>query len=535
MPSDADFIVTNAHVFTADQAFPRAKAVATRGNRVIYVGDVQGAKEWEGVNTRTIDGSGHTLMPGIIDSHFHMQHGSLELDKIHFENCFTYEQARDVIHAYARENPKVPWLTGFGMRYNLGPGLVLMTRQYLDAAIEDRPIAITAYDGHTMWVNTLGLRTAGIFNGADCPPNSYVVLDEHGEATGELKERASQFIAAVIPDPDRESRIRSLKRGIKIAAQMGLTSVHNMDGDDEQASLYAEIEQDGDLLVRIYVPYSIRVETTSQEIKEEALPLKEKYKSELVRGGCVKMFMDGVIETYTGLLVEPYGDDPSTCGDSNYSIEQFNRNVVEADRLGLQIFVHSVGDGGVRRVLNAYELARKTNGTRDSRHRVEHIEVIHPEELHRFKQLDVIASMQPLHAPPSVDDGDIWLARIGERRWPLSFAWTDIRKAGARLVFGSDWPVVSQNPLLGIHNTLNRKPWAEGMPHHHQELADTLLSYTRDAAYAEFQEHVKGKLKAGYLADLVLLSEDIFSIPPERMREVYPSLTMMGGKITHEV
>ncbi len=535
MPDLADFIVTNAYVFTADQNLPKARAVAVKGKRIVYVGDEQGVKDWQGTSTRVIDGAGQTLMPGIIDSHFHMQHGSLELDKIHFENCNTYEQASQAILSYARDNPEAPWLTGFGMRYNLGPGFIPMTRQYLDAVIADRPVAITAYDGHTMWVNTPGLRQAGIFNGAECPPNSYVVVDENGEATGELKERANQFIAAVVPEPDRSTRLRLLKRGVKIASQMGITSVHNMDGDAEQADLYATLEQDGDLTVRIYIPYSIRVDTSLVDIRNLAFPMKSKYQTELVRSGCVKIFMDGVIETYTGLMVEPYADDPSSCGDSNYSVEQFNRDVLEADRLGLQIFVHSVGDGGVRRVLNAYELARQANDVRDARHRVEHIEVIHPDDLPRFRQLEVIASMQPLHAPPSIDDGDVWLVRVGEGRWPLSFAWTDIRKAGAKLVFGSDWPVVSQNPFLGMHNTLNRKPWAEGIPAHHQNLVDTLLSYTREAAYAEFQEQVKGQLKVGYLADLVLLSEDIFKIPPERMKEVQPLMTMMGGKITHEV
>ncbi|HSB66307.1 MAG TPA: amidohydrolase, partial [Anaerolineales bacterium] len=525
----------NAHVFTADAQKPEARAVAVRGKQIVYVGDEQGVKDWKGSRTRVVDGARRTLMPGIIDSHFHMQHGSLELDKIHFEPCFTYEQAVEAIQTYASQNPEASWLTGFGMRYNLGPDLVPMKRQYLDAVIADRPIAITAYDGHTMWVNTLGLRMAGIFNGAECPPNSYVVLDEHGEATGELKERANQFIAAVVPEPDRSTRLRLLKRGINIASQMGITSVHNMDGEVEQAELYAAIEQEGELNVRIYLPLSIRVETTLDEIREQAVTLKTNYHTEHLRGGCVKMFMDGVIETYTGLLVDPYADDPSTHGDSNYSVEHFNRNVLEADRLDMQIFVHSVGYGGVRRVLNAYALARQTNGVRDARHRVEHIEVIHPDDLPRFQQLDVIASMQPLHAPPSTDVGDVWLERVGKKRWPLSFAWTDIRKAGARLVFGSDWPVVTQNPILGIHNTLNRKPWAEGMPHHHQDLADTLLSYTREAAYAEFQEQVKGQLKVGYLADMLLLSEDIFTIPPESMKDVHPHMTMMGGKITYEM
>jgi predicted amidohydrolase YtcJ len=534
MLTDADIIITDAHVFTADQDMPAARAVAVKGKSIVYVGDEQGVKEWVGAATRVVHGDGHTLMPGFIDSHFHMQHGSLALEQIHFETCYTYEEATQAIESFAAQNPSSPWLTGFGMRYNLGPGLIPITRQHLDAIIADRPLAITAYDGHTMWVNTLGLHMAGIFHGGECPPNSEIVLDEHGEATGELKEHAAEHISAVLPVPDRDAKLRLLKKGTKIASQMGVTSIHNMDGDDEQAGLYASLEKDGDLTVRVYISYSIRVDTPFEAIQQEALPLKTKYQSEQVRGGCVKMFMDGVIETYTGLMVDPYADNPTTCGDSNYSVEHFNRMVVEADRLGLQIFVHSVGDGGVRRVLNAYAKARQANGVHDARHRVEHIEVIHPDDIHRFKELDVIASMQPLHAPPSVDDGDIWQFRVGESRWPLSFAWTDIRNAGARLVFGSDWPVVSQNPLLGVHNTLNRKPWAEGMPHHHQNLVDTLLSYTREAAYAEFLEQVKGQLKPGYLADMVLLSDDIFHVPPEAMKEVHPHLTMLGGKITYE-
>lgn len=535
MSPNADLIINGAVVFTSDTNNPRAEAVAVKGSRILFVGSNQDVKEWLGPNTKVINGAGKTLMPGFIDSHFHMLMGSLSLDKIHFEECFSYEDMIQAIRSFAAENIAEPWLTGFGLRYNLGPGNTPLLRQHLDNIIADRPIAITAYDGHTTWVNTLALRLAGIFNGGECPPNSTIVLDEHGEATGELKEHADMYIEKLLPVPNEASKRRLLIKGLKIASQMGVTSVHNMDGDDEQASLYTSLEENGELTVRIYTPYSIRVETPLDAIEKEAFPMKKKFQSEMVHGGSVKLFMDGVIETYTGLLVDPYDDNPSTCGDGNYSIEHFNRNVVEADRLGLQICTHSVGDGGVRRVLDAYALAQQKNGVRDSRHRIEHIEVIHPDDLPRFKELGVIASMQPMHAPPRVDDGDIWQFRVGKSRWPLSFAWTTIRQAGATLVFGSDWPVASQNPLLGVHNTLNRLPWDEGLPHHHQNLADTLLSYTRDAAYAEFQENEKGQLKPGYLADMVLLSEDIFKVEPERMKEVHPLLTMVGGKIAYEV
>ncbi len=530
----ADLIISNAQVFTANPDQPTASAVAIKGDRIVFVGSNEGAKEWRGEATRVIDGLGCILMPGFIDCHFHLLMGALELDKIHYEDCFTYEDVTQATRAFAAANPTEPWLTGFGLRYNLGPGNTPLTRQHLDAILADRPLAITAYDGHTTWANTLALRMAGIFHGGECPPNSEIVLDEHGEATGELQENADEYIIRLLPAPDLAHKRRMLEKGAQIAAQRGVTSVHNMDGDDEQAALYSALEADGELSLRVYIPYSIHVDTPFEAIEEEAYPMKVKYQSALVRGGCVKLFMDGVIETYTGLLVDPYTDNPTTCGDSNYSVEHYNRNVVEADRLGLQIFTHSVGDGGVRRVLDAYALAQQVNGRRDSRHRIEHIEVIHPDDLPRFKALDVIASMQPMHAPPTVDNGDIWQFRVGEGRWPLSFAWTTIQEAGARLAFGSDWPVANQNPLLGVHNTLNRKPWAEGMPHHHLPLVNTLIAYTRDAAYAEFQEHHKGQLMPGYLADMVLLNRDIFTTPAEEMKDVHPLLTMMGGKITHE-
>lgn len=204
------------------------------------------------------------------------------------------------------------------------------------------------------------------------------------------------------------------------------------------------------------------------------------------------------------------------------------------DKLGLQIFVHACGDGAVRRTLDGYEAVQKANGVRDSRHRVEHIEVIHSDDMSRFKELGVIASMQPIHAPMSVEDADVWLARTGEQRWPVSFAWRDIKNAGATLAFGSDWTVAPYNPMLGLYAALVRQPYAPGHPDQRLKLEELLLGYTRDAAYAEFQEHQKGQLKKGYLADIVLLSENIFKTQPEELKDVTALLTMVNGEIVHE-
>jgi predicted amidohydrolase YtcJ len=534
MTPSADILIYNARVFTADKVNPSAEALAVKGNRIVFVGSNTSAKDWQGSITRVIDGGGSTLMPGFIDCHYHLLMSSLTLDDINLEEAKSYEEVVVIIKEYASRHPDKYWLPGTGMHYNLGPAHAALTRQHLDAIIPDRPLLINAYDGHTSWANTLALQKADILHGSECAPNSEIVLDEHGEATGELLEGADEKVTILLPKPDAAEERRLLKKGLKMAARLGVTSVHNMDGNDTQAALYAALEASGELTTRVYIPLSIRLETPFENIEKDALAMKHRYQSDMLRSRCVKLFMDGVIESYTGLLVEDYVDRPDVRGGSEYEIEHFNRKILEADRLGLQIFVHAIGDLGVRRVLDAYELAQKTNGKRDSRHRIEHIELIHPDDVDRFAELGVIASMQPLHAPPHLLDGDVWPWRVGRERWPYSFAWSTLRQAGATLVFGSDWSVVSQNPLLGIHNVLNRQPWAGGIPDQRQSLTDTLLSYTRDAAYAEFQEQQKGQLKAGYLADMVLLSQDIFHTPPDEIKDILPHLTIMDGRIVYE-
>jgi predicted amidohydrolase YtcJ len=535
MTQPADFVFENARVFTADSENPWAGAVAVTGNRIVFAGDTEEARSYKGPNTRLIDGGGATLMPGFIDSHFHMMYGALNLDGMQLEPATSYEELSEIVLSYAAAHPDDTWLPGTGLRYNLGPGHTPLNRHHLDALVPDRPIYINAFDGHTSWANTIALKMAGIFHGGETGPNSENVLDEHGESTGELREPgAFQPVSDMVPKPDAVRKRILLQKALALTASLGVTSVHNMNGNAEEASFYAALEDLGQLTCRIRIPYSISPETRLDAIEKEALVMKHSYHSEMLKAGGVKFFIDGVIEGYTGLLVDPYADDPSTCGAANYDIGHYNRMVAEADRLGLQVITHSVGDMGVRRVLDAYQNAQRLNGRRDSRHRVEHIELIHPQDLPRFKELGVIASMQPLHSPMQVDENDIWPVRVGRERWPLSFAWQTIREAGATLVFGSDWPVVTQNALRGVSNAASRLPWEEGMPFQRQTLVDTLLSYTRDAAYAEFQEHYKGQIKAGYLADLVLLPKDIFNIPTGEIAGLNPVLTMMDGRVVYE-
>jgi len=529
MSQIADLLITNAHILTLDDSRPRAQALAIHHNRIAFVGSNEEAQNWRA--GRVIDAQGYTLLPGLIDSHFHLESGSLHLNDLQLNGVETMAELGERVQMYAAAHPDKPTLLGFQLPY-LVPA---PTRHDLDAWALERPVLIFAYDMHTAWANTKALEVAGVLRGRVVGSASEIVMAEDGTATGELRENEAMdpvYNSITIP-PTESERLDLIRLGLKAAAAQGLTSIHNMDGDILQLSRYATLDNLGHLSLRVYVPYSI-TPTTQPEDLAEALAMRDNYRNEMVRAGAVKFFLDGVIESYTGLLLADYADRPGCLGDALYATDHFNHMATEADRLGLQIFVHVIGDGAVRRALDGFAAAQAANGRRDSRHRLEHIELIHPADVPRLAELGVLASMQPLHVPETADGLDVWPSRVGSARWRHSFAWQTLRREGTHLAFGSDWPVVSQNPFLGIAMALNRQPWQPGDPDQRQTLMDTLAAYTRDAAYAEFQEHQKGQLRPGYLADCVLLDHDLLATPHEDLAAIKPVLTICDGRVVFE-
>jgi predicted amidohydrolase YtcJ len=530
----ADFLVIHGNVFTADPQRPFARAVAIRGNRIAWVGGDDDATAWRGANTQVIDAGGKTVMPGFVDSHFHLLMGSMQAADVQLDKAHTMDEVAQTLRAWAATQADEKWIVGYQLRYTAIDADRPLDRHFLDGVVANRPLLIFAYDTHTAWANTLALQMGGLLHGAEVAAGSAIVMGMDGMATGELREPgAYNPIRDLIPKPDLARKRKLLYKGLAAAARCGITSVHNMDGDQEQIELYAALEDAGEMTLRVYVPYSVTPETPLHEIST-AVAWRQQFQGKYVRAGAIKLFMDGVLESYTGLMVDEYADKPGEYGDALFSAEHFNRIAVEADRLGLQILAHCCGDGAVRRALDGYEAAQRVNGRRDSRHRVEHVEVIHPDDMARFAQLGVIGAMQPFHAPLQIDDGDVWLPRAGARRWPYSFAWQTLRAAGMRHAFGSDWPVVSMNPLLGVYAARNRQPWRGGDPVQTQTLHNTLVGYTRDGAYAEFQEQQKGMLRAGMLADLVILDGDLFATPEELLKDVQPLLTMCDGHVVYQ-
>ena len=530
MSQTANIIITNAKVFTSDETNPHAEAVAIRGNRIVYVGANTGVEEYRGDQTRVIDGLGRTLTAGFIDTHVHLLSGAIWMGHAELREVKNKEDLKNILLDFANSNQTDPWVGGRGIRYG-----VVSTRHELDEIIADRSVYIGAYDGHTAWANTKALEMAGILNEEkEIGPNGIILRDEQGTATGELRETdAMDTVLGLMPLPDSNRKRELLKLAIQQFNATGITSVHNMNGDMEELTTYAALEDAGEMNMRVYVPYHIRPETTEEMLSEAEKMAK--IQSDYVRGGAVKFFMDGVWESYTAFNIEPYADDPSVgIVAPIFSFEHFVRMASACDKMGLQIAVHCCGDGAVRQALDGYETIQKTNGKRDSRHRIEHIEVCQREDMPRFKELGVIASMQTSHAPFSLEEDMVWTKRTGPQRWPISFPWRDLKNAGAHLSLGSDWTVAPFDPMINIYVALNRKKYAPTDPDQRLTLEECILGYTRDAAYVEFMESEKGQIKEGYLADLVLFSHNLFELNPEEITSAKAVMTMVDGRIVHE-
>ncbi|MEJ1990365.1 MAG: amidohydrolase [Maritimibacter sp.] len=550
----ADLLIFNAKALTMDEAAPRAEAVAIAGNRIIAVGDLGDVEAHAGAETRRIDAKGGTLLPGFVESHMHLFSGAygrklMQLAEVQGEAALAAE-----IRAFSAANPEEGLLIGQGTPYDILGDDHLITRHDLDRMEPDRPLILMGYDFHTSWANTAALRAAGLLEGRDVGAGNEVVMGADGLATGELREK-NAFLPVLDlrtsggremlgmtgiepetpPSPEeRAADIEVMKEGMRYCAAQGITAIHNMDGNRYMLELLHEIEQAGEMACRVEVPFHLTLEMPYSEL-DRAMAMHADFNSDMLKSGRVKLFCDGVMESGTALFVEDYANQPGYKGESIFDAEAFRKAAIEVDRRGLQISTHAIGDGAVRITLDGYEAAQKANGRRDSRHRIEHIELIHEDDVPRLAELGVIASMQPLHAPQALGEPlEIGLSAIGDARWHLAFAWRSLVDTGAEYCFSSDWPIVTVEPLVGIKAALSREPWAEGLPDQRLSLQQTLEAYTWRGAHAAFLEDRTGRIRPGMLADLVLLGGDIEATAPADMPRLGPVLTICDGKITHQ-
>lgn len=536
----ADLLLLNGRVWTAEESQPWAEAVAVTADRIVYVGAAAGAAAHRGPATEVLDLGGRLVVPGFNDSHIHLMSGALSLERADLIEDATLAAVQARIQAFAAANPGRDWVLGRGWLYGAFPG-GMPTRQQLDAVVPDRPAYMDCYDGHSGWANSKALALAGITRDTKDPEHGEIVRDPRtGEPTGALKESATALVKDKIPVPDAEARYPLLRQAIRLLSAQGITSLQDAGYSPKSFAadtlpLLERALREGVLDLRAI--FSIVMAPGEPELAiREALRLKATDRGERLRFGTIKGFVDGVIEAKTAAMLDPYPG--GGVGLPNWDPEALKRAAIAVDAAGLQLYLHAIGDRGVRMALDAHEAALRANGPRDRRGRIEHIETIQAADWPRFKGLGVIASMQPLHANPDQNNEDVWARNAGPDRASRGFAWRPIEKAGGRLVFGSDWPVVTSDVLRGLYCATARKtkqgqPPGGWLPELAVSLDSALRHYTIDAAYASFDENVKGSLRPGKKADIVVLSEDLFAAPPEAILKAKVMLTLMDGRIVH--
>lgn len=551
--TSADIVIENARILTMDGSRPRAQAIALKDGAVLAVGDRAEVGGRAGRNTRRIDAAGASVLPGFIDSHIHLFAGGAQLASLSLGGVTGFDAVASMIRERAAKNIDPGILVAEQAAYSIFGEKEPTTRHILDRILPDVPFALFASDHHTMWANTAALKAAGILHGREVPPGNEIVMGPDGLAAGELREfEGFAPVTNLTPTGGREMLglqghepksaptagqravdLGILRRALAYCASLGITSFHNMDGNFYQLELLEEIDRGGGLSVRGRVPFRMLPGMAMAEL-DKALEMRRRWNSDRLKADFVKIFMDGVIESTTADMFDDYHTAPGVSGYSYFGQDEFDALCIEADRHGLQIAVHAIGDAAVNRTLNGYEAARRANGARDSRHRVEHIEMLAPRDLPRFAELGVLASMQPTHAPGGAYPVEPILLMVGRERMRTGYAWQTIRESGARMVFSSDWPVAPLDPLFGIKTAMTRRPAFDGAPDERQSLDDSIAGFTRDGAFAEFAEGRKGVLKPGALADLVILSGDIEAAAPERIDDLTVQATICGGRMTYE-
>ncbi len=529
----ADYVLVNGRLYTVDPAQPVAEAMAVRGDRILMVGTTaQLTTAYP--DAPHIDLQGRTVVPGFIDAHAHLMGLGLSRLRADLTGTRSVEEILERLREFARQLPEGAWLLGRGWDQNDWPVKEFPTRQMLDEVFPERPVWLVRIDGHAAWANTAAIRKANpalLTEQIPDPEGGHIVRDAEGRPTGVFIDEAMALIARHIPPPSEAELEEALRRAVAEANRFGLTGVHDAGVSLKTIQRYRRAVDDGTLTLRLYVMV---------DGLEEAFDYFCEHGPLLDYGGrltvrAVKLYIDGALGSRGAALLADYSDDPGDRGLLRHEPEVFTDMVMRAMKCGYQVNTHAIGDRGVRVVLDAYEKALRTLGRTVGRHRVEHAQVVAPEDFARFATLDLIASMQPTHAT-----SDMYWAedRLGPERVRGAYAWRSFLEHGVRLAFGSDFPVESANPLLGFYAAITRQDaegWPEGGWYPEQRLtrAEALRAFTLDAAYAAFQEHELGSLTPGKYADFVVLSHDIMTVPPEQILQTRVLATFFGGRCVY--
>lgn len=536
----ADLVIRHASIYTEDPQHPWAQAIAVLADKIEWVGPDDEADRYISNRTKVVDAGGHLVMPGFIDSHLHTRLGS-DPDVLNITNANSLQEIQKQVREFSQRRPDLKWIEAEGWNYSAFPDGSLPSAKDLDDLTSGRPAFLVAYDYHTIWMNHVALREFNIT--AATKQVSFAEQVEHdsqGEPTGiitgfgstGLSGEAEEELRRHVPSHSAERTAARIKANIAKAVTYGITTVVDPQSFLEDLDVYSNLRKNGELPARLQVALFHR-RGDPDSLLQKFDEARHRYNDDQLRVSAVKLYIDDVIEPHTAAMLAPYADRPGEVGQLDYPAEEFKVLVAKLDAMKFQIFIHSIGDRGIRTSLDAIEYARKTNGVRDSRHQLVHIECLSPRDLPRFRKLAVVACMQPRHCAPDITGQ--WAKAVGPERAKYAWAFRSLRDSGAVLAFASDWNVAEMDPLVGIYSALTRegldgKPEGGWIPEQRIDLATAIRGYTLNGAYANFVEQNRGSLEAGKYADMVMLSDNLFELSPEKIKDAHVMWTMVGGK-----
>jgi predicted amidohydrolase YtcJ len=528
----ADLILLSESIYTMNQQNPNAQAVAVKGDRIIYVGSVQGVEAFKRSDTRIVKLQDRTILPGLVDAHAHLHSLGKFLENINLIGTTSKGQIRQMVLERIAETPEGEWIEGRGWDQNDWDEKTWPTWRDFEG-IDSHPVYLRRVDGHASWVNQKALEICGITAQTADTAGGKILRDEEGNPTGVFIDNASDLIKNHIPDPTRDVIERRLKIAIEKCHSVGLVGLHDVGVDSAQMEVYMDLVGRRELNFRVYaIVDDEEPEFVEQWLKRGAYSSHEHFLT--VRA--IKTYADGALGSRGALLLEPYADDPGNRGLMIHSREYYETLATRALAAGFQVCTHAIGDGGNRMILDAYEKALTENPVRDHRFRVEHAQILSLDDLPRFAELGVIPAMQPTHATSDM----YWVAdRVGVERSKGAYAWRKLLNSGSRIPCGSDFPVENPNPLWGIFAAVTRQdhtmyPEDGWYPDECMTIKEAVRGFTLNAAYARFAEDNMGSIEVGKLADFTVLDKDIFKISPEEILETNVAYTIVAGQTVYQ-
>ena len=526
----AELVLYNGKIHTMDPATPQVSAVAIRDDRFIAVGSDAAMRDLFAVPGKAVDLGGRTVVPGFIDAHIHFLSYGLSLREIDLANTSTLASAQERVWTRAEATPSGQWLTGRGWDQSVWGEGAFPSKADLDAITTAHPIFLRRKCGHVGWANTKALALAGISAETPDPQGGEIERDTRGQPTGILKENAMHLIFKLLAEPSHEEAVDAMRAAMQTVQRMGIVGIHNLEAAPALRALQ-HLRKTGELKLRVLV--QIPEADLDAAIQ---MGLQSGLGDEILRIGAVKVFSDGALGARTAWMIEPYEGEPQNYGISVASAEHMKAVVEKASRAGIAVFTHAIGDRANRVVLDAIEASRRAGIGLSLRHRIEHAQVLHPADIGRFAALGVIPSMQPIHATQDMIMAD----KHWGTRSRYAYAWRSLWDSGASLAFGSDAPVETPDVIQGIYAAVTRcradgAPGGEGwIPEEKISVAEAVWAYTAGAAYAGGEETLKGTITPGKLADLTILSQDIFTVNPKALLETEVVATIFGGEFVHD-